>query len=681
MNHLSRRDILKLVATSVAAEIILPGNLAAAVSDTPKLKYGLFFDDDDLMRMRAIFASDPSFESYRRELLSFDMDAERTFMEEEVRYNDQLYDIVRLARAAEHLAFRYLLADDVDAAELAAEAVRHILKFEHWDFFMEAGQTIGVQRASGSTIAISLAADWLGDRIADEERAHWFEVMGERGCEPCYLGLYGIRNPREVRGWHFDSTSTFYEHRPDHRTDLNRRPEITQDTNLRAVPAAALTIGAIADRLQNGATPQNDRWLEMGIFNIRVFGDVFEQDGSYNEGVSYANYTALHLAQATAILARHEGLDLHDMINWRGYARYVLNMGLATTADPFEIVNFGDNGNPKSGRRGNMARTAVPAWIAQTKNDSTAKWLSDHGTGVRDHWSLMWYDPALPAEEPKPGPQLWISDLDWVVARNGFAPDDLVVAMRSGRPANHEHADRNSIVVKCFGEQLVTDPYRPPYLFADPSWRMRLTEGHSAILIDGRGHEHHNGVEGTNASRSFARIVDHREGEGYAFWNSNCTQPYRLVDLDVRSVVREMVVLYDVPAVIVVDRVKKFDVPSIIEARFFGYNYDGKGTIAPRTDGFVTARPGAVMRAHVSSSEGVTVSGGQLDISEEQASRHPFAAVRSGPSLDTVIVTVLAISRPDEPTAPVSMLAGSNGTEVQIGGRRVIVGRNSLDIT
>jgi len=267
-----------------------------------------------------------------------------------------------------------------------------------------------------------------------------------------------------------------------------------------------------------------------------------------------------------------------------------------------------------------------------------------------------------------------------VVARNGFGADNLVVAMRSGAPANHEHADRNSIIVKCFGEQLVTDPYRPPYLFADPAWRMRLTEGHSAILIDGKGHEYHNGVEGTNASRAYARIVESEEGEGYAYWKSNATQPYRLVDLDIRKVLREIVVLYDVPAVVVVDRMQKFESPSTLEARFFAYNFDGQGSQHARTDGFITTRPGAIMRAHVMSNKSVTVETRQPDVPEERAVKHPYASVITEPDTDVLLVTVLAISRPDEPTAPVSITGGGGRGQVQVGGRTVSIDKWAVSV-
>jgi hypothetical protein len=672
MNNLSRRDVLKLAAAATAAELILPRNLAAAFKRPSGLTYGLLFGDSDVERMRNLFESDPSFSAFRAELLDFDMDAERKFMAEEVRYNDQLYDIGRLGKTGELLALRYLLTGDEEAAQVAADAIRTILKFEAWDYYMEGDKTIGVQRAPASIISISLAADWLGDFVTAEERAHWIDVMGRMGCEPSYLSLHGIRYPREVEGWHFDSTSTFFEYRPDHRTDLNRRPEITRETNLRAVPAGALILAAITHRLENGSTPDNERWLEMGVFNTEAFGDLFEQDGSYMEGVTYAHYTAMHLALATAVLLRHSDIDLRGMINWPGYAKYILNMFIPTTEDRYEIINFGDNGNPKTGHAGgNLARTAVPAWIAKTFQDGNAQWLSDNATGYRDQWSLLWYDPEIVEEAPENGPKLWMSDLDWVVARNGYEADDLVVAMRSGAPANHEHADRNSIVVKCFGEQLVTDPYRPPYLFADPSWRMRLTEGHSAILIDGRGHEHHNGVEGTNASRSFARILNSVEGDGYAYWRSDGTQPYRLVDLDIKRVVREMVVLYDVPAVIVVDRVQKFETPSTVEARFFGYNLDGQGSQHARNDGFITVRPGAVMRAHVMSNSSVTIETGQLPIAPERAEEHPFASVKTEADTDITLVTVLSIGRADQASPSVVVSGGGGRGEVQIGGRVV----------
>jgi hypothetical protein len=572
-------------------------------------------------------------------------------MASEVRINDQVRDLPHLVQLSELSACAWLVTGDVDAADLAAEAVRTIMKFSRWDYFLEANRwVVGVQRAPEATIAVALVSDWLGDRIADGERTRWLETMAERGCEACYRSLSGIRDPHSVIGWSFDPTSSFFDYRPGNRTDLSRRPEITQRTNLRAVPAAALAIGALAVRSQRGDSPRIQRWLEMSVFSLKAFGSIFEADGSYHEGASYANYTALHLATAIEALQRSSGPDPGEIVNWTGYVDYLLNMSMATTVDPSGIVNFGDNGNPQTGEAGKVARSAVPYWIARRFRNEQAQWVGDHLGGSCDIRALIWYDPSLRSGPIKGGPRLWRSANDRIVARTGFSEDDLVVAMRSGPPANHEHADRNSIIVKCFGEQLVTDPNRPPYSFSDPAWSMRLTAAHSAVLIDGKGHQYHNGVEGTNASSAQAKILRSGATERDAWWMSDATQAYRLVDTDIRSVVRGVVVLFAVPAAIIVDRVLKWRVPSRVQARFFGYNWDGQLQQEIFPGGFVVRRPGAVLRATHYSGCGIGALRGHLQIPDEQAVRHPFIELSTvHVSTAVTVVTVLSIARPGAP--------------------------------
>jgi hypothetical protein len=130
----------------------------------------------------------------------------------------------------------------------------------------------------------------------------------------------------------------------------------------------------------------------------------------------------------------------------------------------------------------------------------------------------------------------------------------------------------------------------------------------------------------------------------------------------------------------VVDRVEKYEVPSTVEARFFGYNYDGQGSQHARTDGFITVRPGAIMRAHVMSNKAVTIEAGHLPIPEEQAVKHPYASVITEPDTDITLVTVLAISRPDQPTAPVSIAGGGGRGQVQVGGRTVSIDDRSVSV-
>jgi hypothetical protein len=115
-------------------------------------------------------------------------------------------------------------------------------------------------------------------------------------------------------------------------------------------------------------------------------------------------------------------------------------------------------------------------------------------------------------------------------------------------------------------------------------------------------------------------------------------------------VVRGVAVLFEIPAVVLVDRVLKWQSPSRVQARFFGYNWDGKIQHDLLADGFFLRRPGALMRATVFSRQPTRVRSGLLPIPDERAARHPFVEVSTvSPEVASTIVTVLAISRQGAP--------------------------------
>ena len=639
----SRRDFLRsggraasgLWLSSPWLSSPLAGALRLAAARSGGLTYGLFFDEDRLARMRTWFLEDPRFAPLREYLEHIDRAAERAFVAEDLRTNDHLIHLLRLYQRAPELAFYHLMTGDEDAADLAAELIRAIMRFPKWDYFLEAGtDVVGIQRASGATVAVSLCADWLGTFIDDAERTEWLRTMGERGCEACFRSIYGMRYKDRVVGWSMDETSTYFEHRPGDRIDLSNWPTILDRTNLKAVPASALALGAVTYEREFGPSDDTARWIEQAVYSVASFEELYARDGSYDENISYANYTGSHLAQACDVLRRAGKADLFDTINWTGFATFALEMTMPLRSDPSAIVNFGD-------ARAGM-QSALPFWIARHAHDRRSQWFGHHLAREHDAWSLVWYDPAVPAEAPPAAPHLWKSDLDWIVARTGYTPDDLVVALRSGPPANHEHADRNTLIVKAYGEQLVVDPERPPYSYSDPSWMLRTTAGHSALLIDGAGHQYHDGSEGTNASDASARIIRADEYHNWMSWTSDATPAYRLVLPDVESVTRTVLVLHTLPAVVVLDKVVKRTTPSRIQARYFAYNKDGGGRITSGGDGFRIHRPWAVLEAGAVAQGGVRVFDPGLPIPDDVAAQHPRVAVETTTeSTEPFLVTVL----------------------------------------
>ncbi len=677
MSKFSRRSILKSLAVAPSAVTAIAG------MGTPRrravgteLNYGLFFDESDLPALRIKFQS-PRFSLLREHLTGFDYAAETHFLENEIRYNDQLFTLRRLPNNIEEQAFLYLMTGSDAALAIVRSSIEAIMKFDRWDFFLDGDKSIGVQRAPAATMAVSLACDWLGSAVSEEERRRWIHTMGERGVQACYNSSYAITYPTTVSEWRFDPESTYFEHRPNNRTDQNRRAEITQNTNLRAVPASALAIGAIVHKLELGVSKKSNEWLDLGLKSVEAFRDIFKPDGSYDEEVQYSNYTALHLLQAAIVSDRVGIKNIYNIINWDGYADFVLNMSMPIAGDPYDVVNFGDSGNSSAN---SAKRTALPYWIASRNGNRRAQWLAENRAGYDTVWSVIWYNPKITPLAPDDGPAFSLSDVDRVVVRTGWKVDDTVIGFRSGPPANHEHADRNSILITAFGEKLVTDPLRPPYSFADPSWRMRLTEGHSAVLIDGAGHEHHNGIEGTNASNSYARIKEYQESDRFCWWRSVATQPYRLVDTDVKNVIRSVAVLFENNTIIISDFIDKYDHPSTVTARFFGDNGDGDYRSTLQDTGFTVVRPNASLVATSFCNVPFSVRRGDPFVSDEVSSMHPFVDLNVAESMDTLLVSVLTVAGNNSKHVETSTKQTETGFEVSVGPQKVIISRESIAV-
>ncbi|NNE36447.1 MAG: hypothetical protein HKN13_14520, partial [Rhodothermales bacterium] len=186
MSKYSRRSILKILAsTSVAAAGFYPKHSSAIAPTAGKLNYGLLFDEADIDFISQNFESD-LFADLRERLTGFDYVAEYDFFRNEIRYNDQLFTVARLASAIEEQAFLFLVSGDEQASEFVFTAVEELMKFERWDFFLDGDKPIGVQRAPYATLAVSLACDWLGEAVDDVTRKRWMRTMGERGLTACY---------------------------------------------------------------------------------------------------------------------------------------------------------------------------------------------------------------------------------------------------------------------------------------------------------------------------------------------------------------------------------------------------------------------------------------------------------------------------------------------------------------
>ena len=670
----SRRNFLR-TASLAAASLPFYHLLAATaepgapVPPSSGQRRGLLFDESDLPRIRANVAR-PRFAAFWQKLASNDRADDFDFLEHHVHFNRHGDDMGRVRLLFEHAAFVYAVNRDPAQLALAKLAMRRLLDYPQWDMFLEGGKTVmGLLRAAEASIALSFGLDWIGDSLTPAEVAEVERNIAEKGAPACFTALDGMKHPNLVKGWSFNPT----EEHAFTEVDLRRWPLILNSTNLKTVPAAGLGIAAC--RLY-GRHPQAEAWLGMARSSMAEFATMYGSDGSYDEGVSYWVPTTLDMAVFAEVLWRTRGIDDRKLINYPGTIRYAVtmtlprlegapgpalapkNMGepLALIPPRYDIVDFGDaNGS---------VEISLGTWVGRTFGDPVSQYLAQDLGEVKYHYGLIWYDATAPSALPEPAllDHHLLNDL--VVSRSGWGPADGVVALRSGGPANHEHADRNSVIFKAHGDRLLHDPFRAGYSTTLPRWKLRLTEAHTAILINGQGHQYHDGHEGTNASFAFAEVTAFRTGPGWMTVTSDATDAYQRVNPDVHRVERTLVFLKP-DVLIFLDRVLLATTAATVQARFQVFNEDDRGTCTVAGPAFRIDRPFASLHAQTAAAGDFTVGTGRIAIVESEGV-FPFVEVASAPAREHVILTLCAATPAGE--KPGAMTLSRHGGTWQVQG-------------
>ena len=615
-----------------------------AKPSAPKKRRGLLFDPADLPRIRAN-TKDPRFAEYWATLLATDLAADAHFLTTELSLTNHVAHLLRAQRILDRTSLIYLVNRDPAQLKLAKLAIRRMLDYPEWDSFIEGGkQILGFQRATEGTVALLMAIDYLGDGLSAAEVAEIERNVLQKGVPACYAPVYGMKFPDRVQGWGWNPRSEVDDFR---HLSLKRWPLIINATNLKIIPTASLGIAACYFR---GRLPEAEGWLELARSSAKAFSTFYGSDGAYDEGVSYWGYTTLYMALFAEVLWRTQGIDDRKLVNYPGTARYALVNTMPTIDDHvklidfqhikgftmptvkpgFDIVNHGDSNG--------AVDVSAASWIARTNKDPVAQFIARNIGEAKQLFGFIWYDPKAKAQAPEKALLDCRLSNDIVISRTGWKTEDSVLALRSGGPGNHEHADRNSVIFKSFGERLLHDPFRAAYVATQPSWLLRQTEAHTAVLIDGKGHQYHDGSEGTNASWALARVTDFRTGPGWMTVTSDAAEAYQLVNSQVVRVLRTLVFLKP-DIVIFLDRVAVKETPVSVQVRFQIFNEDLAAKLTVIGDEFTITRPHASLHARMASNGGAVLRAGRLAL-EEQTGMYQFAEAVSPEAIEHEIVTV-----------------------------------------
>ncbi|MBS0632228.1 MAG: heparinase II/III family protein [Verrucomicrobia bacterium] len=597
-------------------------------------KRGLLFDADDLPRIRATLQR-PEFAAFWRWAREADLAADTRFITQELRPANLIVDAARVQDILHRCAFVHVVAPDPKQLALARLALNRLLAYPRWDWILEDGRlTVGVMRGAGFCNALALASEWLAADLTADEQAAISHRIAEEGGPACYRAVYGETHHESVKGWTMDPTSDGLN-----LADVSRWPVILDKTNLRVIATSGLVSAALH---LHGRHPDADKWLDLARASLKRYAGFLPKDGSFEEGIGYWEFTFTYYIYSLEVMRRRLDIDDRHLVNFPAMANYAATMAMPTAENPTDSINIGDAGS---------AASAVPlAWIAREYHNPVAQYLVDQPGIVRSFWTsawaAIWFDPSVPDTLPADLPLDRLVAPDVVISRSGWKVPDSVLAFRSGGPNNHEHADRNSVLLKAHGERLLNDPLHASYSPKAPKWLLRETVAHTAVLIAGRGHLYHHGEEGTNASTASATLQAHVTAPGSMYAISDATDAYRRAGLPV-SLVQRTVIFLKPDVLILADRVALTE-PQPVQARFQVFNEDNKGTATIDLHGaFTITRPLATLHTRTLGTGELRLATGQLDLPAAEGV-YPFVELTSPAAREHTFITVCTTA----PTVP-----------------------------
>ncbi len=636
--EMNRRELIKLGSVVAVAAPFLQIGCGVREDNVRRL----FYDPLDIERIRAA-AQSPRLAGTLSDWANADPTVIRTTIERPLVTGDLLSHLSTSMTTIFQQCIVHLVSGSQQSEAHIIRGLEVLDELPVWDYMRDGdeksngdeskgeegkGDVLGLMRASKASGCTLLCMQVLGDKIDPARRTALLKGVADKGCEPCHRTLMHMDNPGTEKGW---GVQADYRERVD--VDMSNWPTILGNNNLRAIPTMGLGLGALA---LVGIDSRAEQWLEKSVASSKTFLALLDEDGSYFEGISYIDFAFRSLFPFFDAYDRLRGdVDWNQFANFHGVCEYiaVLQNGVREDGRP-DIINLSDARD--------SVFTCVPAWIAQRNGDSLAQYAAQHFAQPGFYADFFWYDPDAPSSRPDDSLLNAQLDLDWVVCRTGWGGDDTVVGLRSGPPTNHEHADRNSIQIKSRGERLLTDPFGASYNPQDAHWLLRLTAAHNAVLINGQGHQYHNGEQGTSEGLAKAEIINFTDDGEIVHFTSDATHGYNLVNPAITKVVRS--VLFIKPDVVVlIDQIAS-DRAVEIAIHFHPDNRDEQAKLDVKAyEHFTLSRPNAKLSCTYMSDVPVRARATQLDLPQD-VGRFPFVELLSARSADATVVTAMKIS-------------------------------------
>ena len=319
------------------------------------------------------------------------------------------------------------------------------------------------------------------------------------------------------------------------------------------IPMAGLGVAAYA---LYDEVPEAREWAKLAraIYD-RVLA-TYSPDGYYYEGVEYWVFATPWLVHYLDAHAHSTGEDLFDRPGFRNMHRYVAHSILPSGRDVFDFGDTFEGSRTRQRIGDDHARTHPGGRLHLNANllyrlasrfrdpeaQGVVRWLEGFGAvNAENFWSLLWYDPSVPAA-PMTAMQPWVHFQDHGVVfwRTDWTPAATAFAFKSGPPEGHLAAE----LMRRFPDWHFSMGHAHPdansfILYADSSYHtgdtgyagVPMTAHHNTVLVDGKGQAKeglgHDAFAGFPYQRMTGiRIAEAKLGRGSAYVRGEAAAAY-----------------------------------------------------------------------------------------------------------------------------------------------------------
>lgn len=357
--------------------------------------------------------------------------------------------------------------------------------------------------AKHQLFGVSIAYDLLYDRWSAEDRASLQKTLRDHG-RILYEAAEGIND----RGWW--------------------KQEWRQNHAWNGYQALAVTAIALA-----GEEPAAGTWLAKALWGGRHIVAELPDEGAYEEGLPYWGYGMEALVRLIEAVRPYAADDFYRFPYFRNTPLFRLYLAGPRLE---EIANFGD------GRTTDWHAVRPMMWLLAARyRDPLTQWLAgqlpDRDDIDATFWSLLWFDPSVPAARPAGQPLSHVfRETGFAGARSSWNDGALTLHLRSGRAdVSHSHLDVNNFLLNVDGEWLLRDygygKVGPGYFNKSTIYFSTGTWGHNCLVI-GERHQRRD-------RDSVGVITDAVDDGRMAWWRSDATTCYTGAE----SVSREIVLI------------------------------------------------------------------------------------------------------------------------------------------